>query len=262
VLGLEHMRQRLRPDWLSRAPRLTWADALWILIPATIWITLHSQRSQLIYRTCLDQPKACDASTLNPVDRWAYEPRRDDWADRWSFITQDSSGWMGIGIPIALHSARLVSGFVPAAAFTTQLAADVVLSLQAVVVTGMLTEAAKVSAARPRPYMFFNRKEDRKNPTAYTSFFSGHTSFAAASSASTALILLSRWAPMLPRFTRWFSLFSLLYWLSFTVSTGYFRVKAGVHFTTDVVVGAIIGSTVAFLVARLHRRRQSKDLSA
>ena len=42
--------------------------------------------------------------------------------------------------------------------------------------------------------------------------------------------------------------------LTLATLTGIARVKAGVHYPTDVIAGAIAGSAIGYLVPRLHRK--------
>jgi undecaprenyl-diphosphatase len=42
-------------------------------------------------------------------------------------------------------------------------------------------------------------------------------------------------------------------------STAYLRVHAGKHFWTDVMVGAVVGSAIGFLVPWLHTKDDSRD---
>ncbi|NDD93043.1 phosphatase PAP2 family protein, partial [bacterium] len=79
----------------------------------------------------------------------------------------------------------------------------------------------------------------------YTSFYSGHTSFAALASTCAVISALNA-RPAL----RW-SVLSLGVLL--TSFTGAFRVIAGRHFITDVVFGALAGAAIALAVNGLHR---------
>ncbi|MEO1480709.1 MAG: phosphatase PAP2 family protein, partial [Myxococcota bacterium] len=47
-----------------------------------------------------------------------------------------------------------------------------------------------------------------------------------------------------------------------TAATGYGRVAAGRHFYTDVLAGAVLGTTVGFLVPKLHEKSGSADEAA
>jgi membrane-associated phospholipid phosphatase len=42
--------------------------------------------------------------------------------------------------------------------------------------------------------------------------------------------------------------------LATATAVGYLRYDAGLHYPSDVIVGALVGGSVAYLVPRLHRR--------
>src|SRR5262249_42708323 len=85
------------------------------------------------------------------------------------------------------------------------------------------------------------------DPSHYTSFYSGHTSFAALAGLSLFLILLARGAPT------WLIAIAAMSWQGLTIATGYFRVMAGRHFLTDVIAAAWIGSAAALVVFLAHK---------
>jgi membrane-associated phospholipid phosphatase len=66
------------------------------------------------------------------------------------------------------------------------------------------------------------------------------------------LVLLGRGAPL------WLLALTAFTGQALIFSTGLFRVLAGRHFVTDVIVGMLAGALVAFAVAYLHRPRASR----
>ncbi len=80
------------------------------------------------------------------------------------------------------------------------------------------------------------------------SFFSGHEAVL-SSLTGTATYLAFIHSPDSPR--PWLTLAggTLL-----TAWVGYERVRAGAHFPTDVIMGALAGASIGVLVAHLHRR--------
>ena len=117
-------------------------------------------------------------------------------------------------------------------------------------INAALTGLTKSLAHRTRPYAYnpnVAAAEKMKRDTRL-SFFSGHTSSAAATSIFTAQIFAdlypnSRWKPLV--------------WTGAAVlplATGLMRYRAGKHFPTDILVGAIVGTGIGLLVPALHRR--------
>lgn len=100
---------------------------------------------------------------------------------------------------------------------------------------------------RPRPFAYGTEAplEERLRGNAALSFFSGHTAGAFATTWATFHTLRR-----LGRHTAaWITLISGLALSSFV---GVGRVLAGQHFPTDVLAGALVGTSVGFLVPALH----------
>lgn len=85
------------------------------------------------------------------------------------------------------------------------------------------------------------------------SFYSGHTSMAFCS----AVFFSSTFSTLHPdsKAKPWIWGGSLLA----AGTTGYLRYKAGLHFPTDLIAGAGIGSLIGWAVPRLHRRKEKND---
>ncbi|MBK7406823.1 MAG: phosphatase PAP2 family protein [Saprospirales bacterium] len=118
------------------------------------------------------------------------------------------------------------------------------------------TYLMKGSVRRPRPYVYNAQVSiDRKTTTeARRSFFSGHTSLAAANTFFAASVFSgyfpeSRWKPLV-----WGVAIALPAW------TGVERVLAGKHFPTDVLAGYAFGAFTGWLVPRLHRQQGNLDV--
>ncbi len=112
-----------------------------------------------------------------------------------------------------------------------------------------LVTIAKYSFNRHRPYLFELEKTRADfGITDSASFYSGHTSFAASNSFFAAALFqraypASRAIPY-------------VYGIAATVPaiTGYLRVRSGVHYPSDVIVGYAVGAAVAFAVIKIHAR--------
>ncbi|MCR9289234.1 phosphatase PAP2 family protein [Saprospiraceae bacterium] len=116
-----------------------------------------------------------------------------------------------------------------------------------------LTNLAKRSAKRPRPFMYNDNFDifpidKRRKKDARMSFFSGHTSVVSAMYFLTASTFSeyypnSKWKPFV-----WGTSISI------PALTGFLRVKAGKHFPTDVLVGYAVGALLGgVLVPALHK---------
>jgi hypothetical protein len=152
----------------------------------------------------------------------------------------DTSLALAVGLPVGMQlglglDARFVN-------------AEIVYS-ETLLANRLLTSAAKVLFRRPRPFSY--RKDptcafDRENADAYMSFFSGHssTSFAAAVAGS---LLMSETG--LDRDTR-----SAIWGAEFALAgaTANLRARAGKHYYSDILVGALVGSGIGVAVPLLH----------
>ncbi len=123
-----------------------------------------------------------------------------------------------------------------------------------------VTELSKALAHRVRPYLYgdnltIEKKTDIiNNEEVYDSFFSGHTS-AAFSSA----VFLSKTYTDIYGKSTW----SKVIWvssLSLASTVGYLRYESGQHFPTDIIAGAIVGSTIGYLIPELHKKSK-RDIS-
>ncbi len=104
--------------------------------------------------------------------------------------------------------------------------------------SGIITTSMKYTVNRDRPFTTYSFIE-RLAPGGGPSFPSGHTSgaFALATSLS---ISYPKWYVIIPTFL----------WAG---AVGYSRMDLGVHYPSDVLAGAIIGSGSAFLSYKLNR---------
>jgi membrane-associated phospholipid phosphatase len=114
-----------------------------------------------------------------------------------------------------------------------------------------LSELSKGLVRRARPFAYDPEApmDERLDPDARKSFFSGHTSTAAAMCFLTAKV---------------FSDYSdnrtaeALVWTGAVIApavVGYLRVDAGKHFPSDVIAGYLIGGAIGILVPELHKKK-------
>ena len=191
-----------------------------------------------------EQIAALDRGDVNPFDRRAtlYDSK----------VVADISDW-------TMRAALLL----PAALFVHRdVRADAVnvgmLYLQTLAVTGMITELTKVSILRVRPYAYNPEVAvaNKKAVDARKSFFSGHTSTSFAGAVFFAKVFSdyhphSKWKPYV-----WAGSLGLSSVVAFS------RVRAGRHFPTDVLAGAVVGGLVGYWVPGLHKKKSGGDASA
>ena len=118
-----------------------------------------------------------------------------------------------------------------------------------------LTDISKYTVLRPRPYVWTEGFPANRalNSNDQASFFSGHTSGSAAATFFFARV-----------FSDYFpgsKLKPYVWGLAATLPavTGYFRVKAGKHYPSDVITGYLVGGAIGYLVPTLHKRPMSEQ---
>ena len=126
--------------------------------------------------------------------------------------------------------------------------------LETLLLTAGVTDIIKNTVNRARPYSYNpNAPLDEKlKEDALKSFLSGHSSFAFATSIFFAKIFNDTYPNSKLRPYVWGSAIVL----ASTVAA--FRVAAGKHFLTDVLVGAIVGASIGFLIPQLHLKKGRK----
>jgi undecaprenyl-diphosphatase len=105
----------------------------------------------------------------------------------------------------------------------------------------------KLIVKRDRPYTYFEGAPLPSNDD-HQSFFSGHTTMAFNGAAFTSVVF-AHYFPDSP-WTPWVCAGAF----SLAAATGILRIAGGNHFLTDVLVGAVAGSTIGFLVPYLQFR--------
>jgi membrane-associated phospholipid phosphatase len=117
--------------------------------------------------------------------------------------------------------------------------------------TLMLTDAVKNSVRRNRPFVYNERAplDARMEVDARKSFFSGHASLTACNTFFAAKV----WSDMHPD-SRW----TPVVWSAAALVPAYVawqRVEAGKHYPSDVVVGAVVGAAVGYLIPTIDLDR-------
>jgi membrane-associated phospholipid phosphatase len=151
----------------------------------------------------------------------------------------------------ALYSDILLKGIIIPSVFLSsyksgyKYSSYLLLQMQVLAGTGILTHAAKFIFGRERPYSYFNTNGPGF-PQNNLSFFSGHSSFSYAVVTSSSY-LLQKAHPA----------YSGLIWSSgllLASTTAYMRVAADRHYMSDILTGMVIGSAIGYLVAKNQRK--------
>lgn len=111
-------------------------------------------------------------------------------------------------------------------------------------VSAFITLASKQIIKRERPYLRYSELEPVVFESSY-SMPSGHTSTAFATATSLSMAY-PKWYVIVPTFA----------WAS---SVGYSRMHLGVHYPSDVFIGAIVGSGSAFLTHKANQWLEKKS---
>jgi membrane-associated phospholipid phosphatase len=131
---------------------------------------------------------------------------------------------------------------------------------EVVLLSAGVTGITKSLTKRIRPYLYNTSltaeerfaMQGKDAPTASTAFFSGHTTTAFAGA-----VFLSKTFTDIYGKTTW----SKVIWvssLSLATATAIARVEAGVHFPTDVLMGAVVGSAIGYFIPVLHKETDEK----
>ena len=188
---------------------------------------------------------AIDRQNVNGFDRGTTH----NWSPTW----QDRSDWPR---NIVVLASALVAGAPWAldGRFSNSVTLGTIV-VEAAALTAGVTYIAKGLASRARPYVYNTSLTPEQryalagpdDSSVHQSFFSGHTSSAFAAATLLSTMYADLYGP---------STASKIMWgtsLSLAAVTGYARVKGGVHFPSDVLVGAAVGAAIGHLVPTLHR---------
>ncbi|KAA3638267.1 MAG: phosphatase PAP2 family protein [Bacteroidetes bacterium] len=131
----------------------------------------------------------------------------------------------------------------------------ITLYLQAHLAGSVTYQAAAFPVRRPRPLAYNTNLSlaERSGSNTSNSFFSGHTSTTAIASFFMAKVY-NDYHQLSPRQK------ILTYGVASLppIFVGYYRIKAGKHFTSDVITGFAVGALTGILVPELHKRNKTR----
>ena len=187
-------------------------------------------------------PDACRWCRVNGFDASARD------ALRWNDPALAGSGW--VTAPVATTGLMLLAG---GSRGVRRHFDDVVPVLQAAIATSVLQHVMKLAAGRQRPYAHFAApgtltasEEDN------VSFWSGHTSLCFSLLVFAGTVASRRGYRLAP-----------VIWttrLALRVTPGYLRISTDRHYTTDVLVGAAVGSLMGYVWPRFMHRHLWRDV--
>ncbi|PKL17581.1 MAG: phosphoesterase PA-phosphatase [Spirochaetae bacterium HGW-Spirochaetae-5] len=121
---------------------------------------------------------------------------------------------------------------------------------ESILITTGLCGSIKNIVHRKRPYTYNSDvpDEEKKKKDSVRSFYSGHT----ANAFNSAVFISTVYSEYYPENSWRFCIWGAS--LSAASLTGYLRYRAGKHYPTDIIAGAVTGSTTGWLIPALHRQ--------
>jgi undecaprenyl-diphosphatase len=189
---------------------------------------------------------------LLAIDRPVVTARHHESAGMWSNVGWAAAVAYAVVDPVlsAYREQSLQTGLV-----------DLMLYAETLALTQATTNLVKLAVRRPRPAAYREAEANRDNPDysnadtdSALSFFSGHAATTASLSATATYLAFAR-SP-----SSWRPWITLVAGTGLTTFVSVQRVRAGKHFPTDVIAGAIAGAGIGIMVPHLHRTEEVREL--
>ena len=152
-------------------------------------------------------------------------------SDNFFQFMSNSDAYISFGIPATMATVGLIR-------HDEKLLGNSCLTLVSIGVSSVLTLTMKYSFNRTRPYITYP-DIIKKSAGGSPSFPSGHTSMAFATATSLSLEY-PKWYVIVPAYT----------WAG---TVGYSRMHLGVHYPSDVLIGALVGAGSAFITHKVNQ---------
>lgn len=194
--------------------------AVWLFFLFTfIWVSISAQN--------------IDIDVLKAVNRHG-----SSFKDKYLELNASSVSYVTIGTPAVLLTAGLLGK-------DKKLKEDALFMAGAYLLSGGITSLTKKTIKRPRPYEAYDFVIKRDDEAGGYSFPSGHTS--SAFNVATGLALrYPKWQVIVPCSV-------------YACSVAWARMYQGVHYPSDVLAGALIGASSAWLSYHFQQRLYNKN---
>jgi len=213
---------------------------------AGYWLESSAGNAQATTGTTTDLNQAYDSATINFFDRSA--------TNNWSPASADLSDvfmYSSAVAPLSLTLSDMGS---------RQPLTLTAMHLETLLLNGGVTYLMKNMFRRPRPFLYHQdhgiSSRLRSSHTARLSFPSGHTSTSFSSLVFLAKVFSTLYPDSDARPYVWGGC------LAVAGTTGYLRYRAGFHYPTDIIAGAVLGSFVGWLVPTLHEVQARNAMSS
>jgi membrane-associated phospholipid phosphatase len=192
----------------------------------------------------------CDSNSINGLDRAALGQDSDR-----ARAASDYLFFASMGVPFVFDAVD-VAVSAPHDGWCGY-GSDSLVLLETLALNFYLQNLVAFTVRRPRPYVYDDSVSDelRLHSSATLSFYSGHaaSAFAGATAYSRLFMLRHPDSPLvIPVWATTYVLAAGASWL---------RVTAGEHFPTDVMVGAVAGMGIGYLIPWLHELPKDEGLS-
>jgi membrane-associated phospholipid phosphatase len=167
-----------------------------------------------------------DINTLRDINL----NRNQSFDPTFKFISNSATP-ISIATPILIYSAGLIHK-------NANLKKQGIFIGETFLVSAFIATAMKQTIRRERPFTTYPELDKQSDGGSY-SFPSGHTSTAFATATSLSIA-----------FPKWYVIAPSFVWAS---AVGYSRMDLGVHYPSDVLAGAIVGSGSAYLTYKLNK---------
>ena len=156
-------------------------------------------------------------------------------SDRFFQFVSNSNGYVAIGVSVGMGITGLIRN-------DEKLSENAYIALASAAVSSGITLALKYAINRDRPYVTYpdiKKKSDAGSP----SFPSGHSTLAFSTATSVSL-----------SYPKWYIIVPSFVWAG---TVGFSRIDLGVHYPSDVLAGAIVGSGSAWICFKVNQKLRS-----
>jgi membrane-associated phospholipid phosphatase len=157
-------------------------------------------------------------------------------SDNFFRFVSNSDGWLVVGVPVAIGSAGLIK-------HDKALVRNGCVILASVAVNQGITELMKYTFNRNRPFITYP-DITKKSAAGSPSFPSGHTSSSFALATSLSLT-----------YPKWYVIASSYTWAG---TVAFSRMDLGVHYPSDILAGALVGTGCAWLTHVVNKKLTKK----